>query len=328
MKIRTAIAAAAIGLLALSGCGTTDDAKSAGDSTTGAAAGGPVSITDSRGKEVKLDHPAQKVVALEWSVAEYAQSLGVNPAGVADPKGYAMWDKTVPLQGDPKDVGVRNEPSVDSIAGLEPDVILADTASIPAKQMAQMEKIAPVAVFTSANTSDLVRLVKDNQDKVGTLLGKEDEAKRLGEEYDQQIAEAKKKVADAGKEGTPFVFAYPYEDANALSIRMHGPGSAPSAIGKGLGLKDAWTKKGDAEYGVGQSDVEGLTALPADARFFYWKDPEAKDPIEGLSSNRVWKNLGFVKAGNVHRMDAGVWLYGGTKSMAKYGSDLADAIAG
>ncbi len=326
MTTRTArtAAAAAFSLLALTGCGTTDSASS--DDSKSDASGGPVSIKDSRGKAIKLDHPAKKVVTLEWSVTEYTQALGVNPVGVADPKGYSTWDKAVPLQGDPKDVGVRNEPSVDAIAGLEPDLILADPSSIPEKQMAQMEKIAPVAVMQGADTKDLLGLVKGNQDKVGKLVGKEDNAKQLGEDYDKTIKDNKKKIADAGKAGTPAVFTYPYMNSNSLSFRMHGPGSASSVVGQGLGLKDAWTKQGDKQYGISDSDLEGLKALPKNTRFYYWKDPEEKDPIADLKSNQVWNGYDFVKNGDVHKMEVGDWLYGGTSSLAQFSDHVTESL--
>nr|BFE86991.1 hypothetical protein GCM10020093_095920 [Planobispora longispora] len=46
-------------------------------------------MTDDRGKQITLDRPAAKVVALEWGEAEMVVSLGVMPVGVADVKGTA-----------------------------------------------------------------------------------------------------------------------------------------------------------------------------------------------------------------------------------------------
>src|SRR3546814_10833397 len=67
--------------LALSACGTsetTDDTKS-GDN-----AGGPVSITDSRGDKIELDNPATRVVSLEWMHTVSLVSLGLIPVAHAD----------------------------------------------------------------------------------------------------------------------------------------------------------------------------------------------------------------------------------------------------
>src|SRR5688500_6632004 len=114
---RTLTALVAVGALAaLSACGTTDEPTSDA-STTAAAAGGPVSITDDRGETVELDVPATRVVSLEWMQTEILTSLDVTPVGAADVEGYTSWVGTVvPLEGEPEDVGTRGEPSIEAIA--------------------------------------------------------------------------------------------------------------------------------------------------------------------------------------------------------------------
>jgi ABC-type Fe3+-hydroxamate transport system substrate-binding protein len=143
-----ALPAALAGLLALvlAACGTTEPpaAPASAAPAPTAAAAGPVSLTDSRGKEISLSAPATRVAALEWNVAEHAVSLGVMPVGVADVAGYGNWVKAEPLDASVADVGVRGEPSIDSIAALRPDLILA-TDELPDTAVAQMEAFAPVA---------------------------------------------------------------------------------------------------------------------------------------------------------------------------------------
>ncbi|MCT1828857.1 ABC transporter substrate-binding protein [Brevibacterium luteolum] len=323
MKLRTLGLAALISTLALTGCGTTD--APAGDPT--AATGDPVSITDARGTPVFLDAPAQKVVTLEWSVTEYAVSLGVDPVGVADPKGYGVWSARVPLSGDPVDVGMRTEPSIDAIADLAPDLILADTSSIPEEAMKQMERIAPVAVFNSATADGLFDLVKKNQHDVATLLGKEAEADELDADFDAALQKAKESVEEAGKTGDPMVFAYPYNEANSMTFRLHGPGSASSEVGRAIGLTDASTEQGDEAYGLTTTDVEGLRTLPDDTHFLYWVDADEGDPMETLKKNAVWTGLPFVTADRVAPAGTGIWLYGGTTSLGAFADEVAGIVA-
>ena len=324
MGLRKMLAIAVVGLLSISGCGTKYEAQD----TKADKDGSSVSITDSRGKTVTLDGPAEKVVTLEWSVTEYAVALGINPVGVADPKGYTEWDTAVPLKNEPKDVGIRTEPSVDAIAALEPDLILADMSSIPDTQMATIEKIAPVAVFNSATTDGLIDLLKENQKKVGTLTGKEAEAEKLAEDYDATIEEGKRKIADANKEGTPVVYTFPTKTSNTIDFRMHGPGSGPGIVAKDMGLSNAWSDSGDKGYGISNSDVEGLTSLTEDAHVFYYAEKGGEDPIAALNSNGIWKGLGFVKNKRVHKISESVWLYGGTKSLEQMAQVYVDTVTG
>ena len=90
MKMRrSAVAFGSIAALTvLAACGTTSPAT---DETASAAAGEPITVTDSEGNDVTLpDGPAQRVVALEWAQAEVMTSLGVELVGVADVPGYRV----------------------------------------------------------------------------------------------------------------------------------------------------------------------------------------------------------------------------------------------
>lgn len=321
---RTLTALVAVGALAaLSACGTTDEPTSDA-STTAAAAGGPVSITDDRGETVELDAPATRVVSLEWMQTEMLTSLDVTPVGAADVEGYTSWvGAVVPLEGEPEDVGTRGEPSIEAIADLEPDLIIGVTSSVPEGAMEQMERIAPVALFDGASAEDPIGYVEDTFRSVATLVGADDKADEVIEASEAKVAENAAAIADAGLEGTPIVFASPYAEGANVSIRMHGPRSSFQAVADAMGLTAATTDPGDDAYGLSYVDVEGLTALPADTRFLYWGNDSEDDVVETvLASNPVWQSLPFVQEGHVYRAGVGIWAYGGPESLAGWSDDL------
>src|SRR5690606_41855816 len=113
---RDLLAVLTIAALLAAGCGTTEDALPEDD----AATGDPVTFTDSRGKEITLDAPAQRVVALEWGEAERLVTLGVMPFGVADVARDGTGERAAPLDADVVDVGTRQEPDVVAVVELEP----------------------------------------------------------------------------------------------------------------------------------------------------------------------------------------------------------------
>ena len=125
----TALAASAA--LALAGCGTTEEAAGGSTAGSGSASSEQITLTDGTGTEITLDGPATKVVGTEWNVVGDLVSLGVEPVGVADVEGYEAWSSAVPLTGDPTDIGTRGEPSVETVASLAPDLIVA-TTDLPA----------------------------------------------------------------------------------------------------------------------------------------------------------------------------------------------------
>ncbi|MET9255549.1 iron-siderophore ABC transporter substrate-binding protein [Streptomyces sp. NPDC048182] len=316
-------AATTAAALTLAACGTTEPAEDSADKKPAAEA---ISLTDGTGAKVKLDGPAKTVVATEWNVVESLLTLGVEPAGVADVKGYRTWDTAAPLKGTPKDIGTRGEPSMDTVAAVHPDLIVA-TSDLKPEAVKQLRKVAPVLSVTSADGTGQIEQMLENLDLIAKATGTEDKAKTAREEFEAKLGEGKKALADADLAGHQYAFADGYVASNQVSIRPYTATSLIGEVNEALGLKNAWKVKGDPAYGLGTTDVEGLTALPKDTEFAYIgndDDPSAT-PFSGvLAKNAVWKNLPFVKSGNVHRLPDGVWMFGGPESMKAY----VDAVVG
>ncbi|MFF4048609.1 iron-siderophore ABC transporter substrate-binding protein [Streptomyces chartreusis] len=312
----TAVAATAAAL-ALTACGTTepaadnDDAKKAGEGIT---------LTDASGTKVELDGPAKKVVGTEWHEVELLISLGVDPVGVADVKGYKTWDQAVPLKNEPKDIGTRGEPSMDTIAALGPDLIVAST-DLPPAAVKQLRKVAPVLEVRSASAADPIGQMTKNLDIIAEATGTGERAEKIKDAFDAKVTEGKKALADAGLDGAPVAFADGYDISNQISVRHYTSGSLIGAVNEQLGLKNAWKVEGDKDYGLGTTDVEGLTKLGDDVRFAYIGNDGDKGSTpftDALAKDKVWTSLPFVKKGDVHRLPDGIWMFGGQESMGAY----------
>ncbi|NGO09441.1 iron-siderophore ABC transporter substrate-binding protein [Streptomyces sp. HC44] len=322
LLMTAAVATAAA--LTLSACGTTEPAADAADAKKTSER---ITLTDATGAKVELDGPAKKVVATEWNEVESLISLGVDPVGVADIKGYNTWDTAVPLKNEPKDIGTRGEPSMDTIAALSPDLIVASSDLKPAA-VKQLRKIAPVMVTQSADTADPIGRMTENLDLFAQATGTTQQAEKLKTQFDTKLAEGKKALADAGMGGAKYAFADGYLVSNQVSIRPFTSGSLIGAVNEKIGLKNAWTVKGDENYGLGATDVEGLTKL-GDVQFAYIGNDGDKTstPFNGvLKKDSVWTSLPFVKKGNVHRLPDGIWMFGGPESMGTYVDAVVDAL--
>ncbi|MER6348075.1 iron-siderophore ABC transporter substrate-binding protein [Streptomyces sp. NPDC001595] len=317
-------AAATAAALTLAACGTTEPAADSSEKPASEA----ITLTDGSGTEVKLDGPATKVVATEWNVVESLLSLGVEPVGVSDVKGYNTWDKSVALKSDTKDIGTRGEPSMDTIASLSPDLIVA-TTDLPDSAVKQLREVAPVLEVNPADSKDQIERMLGNVDLIAKATGTTDRAETIREEFEAKVAEGRKALADAGLDGTPIAFADGYVTSNQVSLRPYTGGSLIGTVNEAIGLKNAWKVKGDESYGLGSTDVEGLTGLDDDVRFAYIGNDGDKNstPFTGaLKDNSVWKSLPFVKAGDVHRLPDGIWMFGGPKSMEAYIDAVVDAL--
>ncbi|MFG2589867.1 ABC transporter substrate-binding protein [Streptomyces sp. NPDC048438] len=318
-----ATATVAVAALSLAACGTTE--PSSDDSAASAGPAGKITLTDAKGTKVTLDGPATKVVATEWNVVEDLVTLGVAPVGVADVKGYTAWNTAAPLTGKPKDIGTRGEPSIDTVAALAPDLVVA-TGDLAPAVVKQLRKVAPVLEVTSADAADQIGTMTEGLDLIAKATGKEDRAETVKKDFEASLAEGRKALADAGLGGAEIASADGYVASNQVSVRAYTSGSLLGAVNERLGLKNAWAVKGDKSYGLATTDVEGLTGL-GDVQFSYIANDVDGDAFAGtLAKNAVWKSLPFVKDDNVHRLPDGVWMFGGPRSMEAYADSLVDAL--
>ncbi|GII76982.1 ABC transporter substrate-binding protein [Sphaerisporangium rufum] len=331
--LTAALAAALAALTALTGCGTTEPAApaaatSAATPTDTATAAGPVTLTDGLGRQVKLDRPATRVVGLEWGEAEMLVTLGVMPVGVADVKGYGTWVTAARLDGSVKDVGTRAEPSVDSIAALQPDLVVME-GERDAALIKQLEKVAPVLVTKGSDAAGNLDRMRGDFNMIATAVGRTAVAGKVLADFDAALAAGRQKIDAAGAGGRTFAMADGWKQGSTISIRLFGKGALVSDVAERLGLSNAWKGKVDGDWGLGNTDVEGLTALKdKDVRFFYNASDGEDVFAGGLAGNAIWKSLPFVKAGQVTRLPDGIWTFGGPLSCLQYADAMVKAYAG
>lgn len=310
--------------LVLAACGTTEAPVESGAPE---AATESVTVTDARGIEVEIPAGVEDVVALEWVAVEHLQTVGIAPVGVADVAGYTDWAGTgAPLEDEPTDVGTRIEPSIDAIAGLAPDLIVA-VAGRDEGAYADLEAIAPVLVLQGADAADPIGTMYADLRLVGEAVGAADAAETAITDYEAHIAEVATAVEEAGLAGTPLAHMDGYENGGQVEIRPYAEGAQLPAVFESIGFTNAWPGEGDAQYGLGVTDVEGLSVLQDDAHIVYMTVGDRDVFTQDLADNAIFQELPTVQAGDVHRLPDGIWLFGGVHSMAAYADALLAALA-
>lgn len=321
MKRSTALAAMAAALMALSACGTTEDPDSSPAKT-----GEAITITDHRGEEVVLENgPAVNVAATEWNAVEYLVSLGIQPVGVSDIEGFKTWNASVELADTATDIGTRGEPNIDIMATLDLDVVFV-TGTIVEGAVEQIEKTTPVIVIPGGDSADPLGSMWNNIDIIAEATGTQDAAQQLKDEFDTAITDAATEIAATEYADATVAFNDGYNTGEAVVVRPFTSGSLVGAVLAELGFGNAWDDigiEGDGEYGLGQTDTEGLTQLPDDTHFWYVaNDVEGDVYADDLADNAIWTSLPFVEAGNVTRLPDSIWVFGGPDSMLQ----LIDAV--
>lgn len=331
--------AALAALVALSACGTTDTSKSApevkdvestdcADDTT-ATSTGPVTITDDLGRKVTLDQPAERVIALEWQQIEDVLTLCVAPVAVADVEGYTTWDTAEALPEGTVDVGTRQEPNTEAILKADPDLIVVEASGKDDPVIKQFQKYGvPVLTTVGADTADPIQKMKDTFTLLAEATGRTERAETVLSEFDEHLAAAKKEVADADLPTTDFVYFDGWIDGGNVAIRPFGQGSLVGELGEELGLKNAWTGPVDEAYGLGQTDIEGMTEVGEAMLLHTGTVDPAGDIFTELERNDVWANLPAVKDGRYHAFPTGIWTFGGPRSAQQIIDAYVDVITG
>ncbi|WP_109210218.1 MULTISPECIES: iron-siderophore ABC transporter substrate-binding protein [Microbacterium] len=315
--------------LALAGCGTTQVAAStdtdagtvtsasagcADDSTTSST--DPVELTDAFGRTVSLDEPAQKVAVLEWQQIEDVLSLCLTPVAVADADGYRTWDTAEVLPDSVESVGTRQEPNLDALFATEPDLVIVEAYTRDDAIIAQLEEYGvPVLATIGANAEDPIAQMLDTFDLIAEATGRTERAEVVKDEFEQHLADAKAEVADAQPEVTDFVYFDGWVDGGNVSLRPFGQGSLVGEIGEELGLTNAWTGEVDPAYGLGQTDIEGMTTI-GDASLFYTGtvDPDSESFVDAAAENPAWASIPAVQDGRLAAFPGGIWTFGGPRS--------------
>lgn len=285
----------------------------ADDTTTTST--GPVALTDAFGRSVELTKPAERVAVLEWQQTEDVLTLCVEPVAVADVEGFTLWNTAETLPAGVADVGTRGEPNLDALFATNPDLVVIEAYTPDDEIIAQLAAYGvPVLATKGANATDPIGQMTDTFTLIAEATGRQQRAQVVVDEFTASLAAAKAAVTATEAADTEFVYFDGWVQGGNVSIRPFGQGSLMGELGEELGLSNAWTGEVDPAYGLGQTDIEGMTAV-GDATFFHTgtQDPDG-DVMGELAKNPIWQALPAVVEGNTHAFPPGIWTFGGPRS--------------
>ncbi|WP_142826998.1 ABC transporter substrate-binding protein [Planococcus soli] len=322
MKQRLLLLIAAMLMLVLAACSSAEEEPAAP-----AEEAEPVTIQGTNG-EVALDAPAQKVVVLEWTYAEDLLAVGVQPAGMADIAEYGDYVNIEPqLDETVVDVGGRQEPNLEAIAALEPDLIIGVSFRHDA-MLDQLETIAPTVIFNPYPEDESIDLYQEMETtflEIAKAVGKTTEGEEVLTDLEAQYEEKAAELEAADLQTKDVILTLAYSGAQAPEIRVFTPNSMASIILDRLGLNNVHEPDQFEIFGSSTFNVEGLVEYE-DANYLYTV-PDADNIYENqLSGNPVWENLAFVQEDRTYDLGADTWLYGGPLSAETLMNQITDVL--
>ena len=270
-----------------------------------------VTVKDAKG-EFTLDKTPSRVVALEYSFVDALAQVSVSPVGVADDNKI---DRILPQVREKiaawQSVGTRSQPSLEVIASLKPDLIIAD----PSRHTAvfeELKKIAPTVMFDSRHESYQENL--ETAQKIGDLVGKSSEMKAKINEHNDYIANIAKNLGVQGKKAS---FGTSREDKFNIQNDNGYVGSFLTT----LGFAPTKLKSDQAFVEI---NLEQLVMEKPEYLFIaHYRDESIARKWE---AEPLWKAIPAVKANHVYSVDSDMWARGrgleASKIMAKQIEDF------
>lgn len=279
--------------LVLVGCG-----GGAGDSGDGESAGTETRMVEHAMGEAEVSGDPERVVVLDTGELDSAITLGVTPVGAVE----AIEGEGLPsyLEGteEIENVGTIEQPNLERIAALEPDLILS--SKLRHEQIyEQLNEIAPT-VFTETTGVSW----KENFDLHARALGKTGEAKQVREDYEQRLVEFRGAMGDRLGETEVSVIRFLPGDT-----RIYQKESFIGTILEDAGLPRPPSQDVE-EFAILNASEELIPKMGGDAIFVTVYGPEEETTRQRITSDPLWQELEAVQEGRVYEVSDDLWMLG------------------
>ncbi|MGR9050488.1 ABC transporter substrate-binding protein [Halobacillus faecis] len=321
-----------LGLVVLAACGGGSEEGSESEETenqeeeTTEEETRSVTIEDANGEQT-IEGTPKKVVVLEWTYAENLQALGMEPVGVAGLDQYGDWVNVgIPFSEDVEDVGTRQEPNLEAISRLNPDLIIGvDFRHNAIKE--DLESIAPTVMFAPYSeeaAQDQFKNMKEEFNTMAKIVDKEDKAKQVLSDMEKTFKEQQARLEEAGKDGMNYVITQAFTMQDTPTLRLFTDNSMVAQIMNSMGMKNDYESEKLEVYGYTETTVEALQNYQ-DSNFFYIVQEEDNIFKNQLAGNPVWENLAFVKEDRTYQMPGDAWTFGGPLSAEVLAEQVVNA---
>lgn len=261
-----------------------------------------LTVTDMTGREIALDGPASKIVALTASDVEIIYALGAGDllVGRGEYCDYPaeVLDKPVVKSG--------AETNLEEILALQPDVVIMATMAQTEDQVNALEQAGVRVIVSDAQNLDGVYQAIN---LIGAITGKTEEAATLVKQMQDTFAAVKAKSQDTGK--TVYFEVSPLE----YGLWAAGNGTFMNELASICGLTNAFA---DVE-GWGEISEEQVFAKDPDyivTTSMYWG--EGPTPVEEIRGRAGWDQLKAVKNNQIFNADS--------NAITRPGPRLMDAV--
>ncbi|WP_078555026.1 ABC transporter substrate-binding protein [Bacillus alkalicellulosilyticus] len=244
----------------------------------------------------------QRIVTLYQGATDAAVAFGVTPVGavqswVEQPFYEYLRDD---LEGT-VDLGEENQPNLEEIAKLKPDLIIAS-------QMRHEEIYDQLTAIAPTVTHETVFVFEETVELMGKAMNKEEEANQLLADWDARVADFQTKAQETLGDEWPLNVSI--LNFRADHARIYFTGFAGSILAD-LGFTRPENQQSE-EWGIILEDKEAITEMNADIFYIFNEDdPAVEQTFEEWKAHPLWATLDAVNNDQVYMVDAVTWNMAG-----------------
>lgn len=252
-------------------------------------------ITHSMGK-TKLAKKPEKIITLDNGALDNLMALGVKPIGAATVVADQPFPAYIKGVEGIQNIGTIDQPNLESIAALQPDLILG-TKDTHEAIYDKLSQIAPTVFVETLGVT-----WKDNLKLQASAVGKSTEAEKLLSDYNKKLDEFKVKMGDRLSQ-THVSILRPRKDNITVYLKANFSGS----IIQDAGLPRPTAQNLD-DFSV-KLNEEKVADMEGDVIFWFSRDKENLLQTK-IQLNPTWKGFKAVKENRVFEVSSETWLSG------------------
>lgn len=261
----------------------------------------------------------KRVVSLFQGATDTLVALGVEPVGAVESWSQKpMYQYLRPKLTNVHYVGLETQPSLEDIALLKPDLIIA-TRFRNEKTYSILSQIAPTVALEEVYDFQQTLIT------VGEALGREKQANQLLKQWNQRINQTRAGLQ--GKYGSrwpPTVSLLEFRDDH---IRAYSPKSFSGAILTELGF-DWPILVADEQWALQKlASKESIPLIDSDISFIFMRDkPSIQTNYQSWIRHPLWQQTKAAKSKQIYQVDSINWNLAGGIISANNVLNEIDAI--
>lgn len=259
----------------------------------------PMTVTDSYGRQVKLDKEPQKVISVAPNITEIIFAINKSSSLIGRTEYCDFPEEAKSITS----IGSLQEPNIEKIAEMKPDLVIAST-HFKKDVLQKLEELGiKVVVFYGEESFEGVY---DTIDKVGTVMNAKEKAEGLVSQMKADVKSVLEKVYGKSRPSVYYV------------VSFGKPGNYTAGKDTFIGRM--------IEMAGGRNAADDVKGWSYSMEKLVEKNPEIMicskyyDSKKGLESTNGYKDLDAVKKGSLYEIDNNL--------LDRQGPRLADGLTG